>query len=209
VDWIVDQQTDRNRVTPQTAEQPRVRMRQSAWLIYAHSDHSGRSKRMPWELGCFDSFRPAVAILPIVQFSRVLRRSGVSQPRSVYQCDAGNCVGRQRGGVLDRDIGISASSLRLPEPRDRAIRHHLTHQTEYGPSLKLASRVSGLTGRSTSAVTWCDEFAHRCCRSIPRPRTPRRSRDTRFTRCRLRGSAGRGADTLRSSAATQAACAAS
>ena len=67
VDWIVDPQMDRSRVTPETAERLRQRMRQSASLIYAHSNQSGSSKWMPWELGFFDGFRSAVAIMPIAQ----------------------------------------------------------------------------------------------------------------------------------------------
>jgi hypothetical protein len=67
VDWIVDPQMDRSRVTPETAERLRRRMRQSASLIYAHSYQSGSSKWMPWELGYFDGFRSAVAVLPIAQ----------------------------------------------------------------------------------------------------------------------------------------------
>lgn len=67
VDWIVDPLTDRSRVTPDTAEQLRQRMRQSASLVYAHSNQSGSSKWMPWELGYFDGFRSAVAVLPIAQ----------------------------------------------------------------------------------------------------------------------------------------------
>lgn len=67
VDWIVDSQMDRSRVTPETAERLRQRMRQSASLVYAHSNQSGSSKWMPWELGYFDGFRSAVAILPVAQ----------------------------------------------------------------------------------------------------------------------------------------------
>lgn len=65
VDWIVDPQLDRAAVTSRTAEQVRGRMRQSKALIYAHSLNSGKSRWMPWELGYFDGFRSAVAILPI------------------------------------------------------------------------------------------------------------------------------------------------
>src|SRR6266581_3241453 len=67
VDWIVDAQMDRSRVTSETAERLRQRMRQSASLVYAHSLQSGSSKWMPWELGYFDGFRSAVAILPVAQ----------------------------------------------------------------------------------------------------------------------------------------------
>jgi hypothetical protein len=67
VDWVVDPEMDRSRVSPETAERLRQRMRQSASLVYAHSNQSGSSKWMPWELGYFDGFRSAVAVLPIVQ----------------------------------------------------------------------------------------------------------------------------------------------
>lgn len=65
VDWIVDPQLDRSKITSGTAEQLRTRMRQSKTLIYAHSVNAGDSKWMPWELGYFDGFRSAVAVLPI------------------------------------------------------------------------------------------------------------------------------------------------
>ena len=67
VDWIEDAQLDRSRVTAQTAELLRTRMRHSRSLIFATSETSSRSKWMPWELGYFDGFRPGfVAILPLV-----------------------------------------------------------------------------------------------------------------------------------------------
>ena len=67
VDWIVDREMDRSRVTSTTAERLRERMRQSSSLIYAHSSAAVSSKWMPWELGYFDGFKSAVAILPITQ----------------------------------------------------------------------------------------------------------------------------------------------
>lgn len=70
VDWIVDQKMDRSSVTSETAEQLRQRMRQSKSLVYAHSTQSPSSKWMPWELGYFDGFRSAVAVLPIAKTSQ-------------------------------------------------------------------------------------------------------------------------------------------
>lgn len=67
VDWIVDHEMDRSKVTPATAERLRKRMRQSSSLIYAHSSAAASSKWMPWELGYFDGFKSAVAVLPIVR----------------------------------------------------------------------------------------------------------------------------------------------
>lgn len=67
VDWLEDPQLDRSRVTPATAETLRLRMRSCLSLIYLHSDNSSSSKWMPWELGFFDGFKGAVAILPVTK----------------------------------------------------------------------------------------------------------------------------------------------
>lgn len=67
VDWIVDPQLSRERVTAATADKLRQRMRASQSMIFATSDSSPSSKWMPWELGYFDGFRNGrVAVLPIV-----------------------------------------------------------------------------------------------------------------------------------------------
>ena len=67
VDWIVDKQLDRTRVTPATANVLRKRMRASDSLIFATSQSSPNSKWMPWELGYFDGFHPGrIAVLPLV-----------------------------------------------------------------------------------------------------------------------------------------------
>lgn len=65
VDWLEDPQLDRSNVTPATAEVIRLRMRQCKSLIYVHTANSRSSKWMPWELGYFDGFNGAVAILPV------------------------------------------------------------------------------------------------------------------------------------------------
>lgn len=67
VDWLEDPQLDRSHVTPATAEVIRERMRQCKSLVYVHSANSGSSKWMPWELGYFDGFNGAVAILPVTR----------------------------------------------------------------------------------------------------------------------------------------------
>lgn len=67
VDWIVDPAMDRSRVTPQTAETLRTRMRQSKSLVYAHSNNSTSSKWMPWELGFFDGFNGNIVVFPVAQ----------------------------------------------------------------------------------------------------------------------------------------------
>jgi hypothetical protein len=70
VDWIEDTQLDRSKVTPETAETLRQRMRHCRFMLYATSKASPNSKWMPWELGYFDGLRPnKIGILPIVQSS--------------------------------------------------------------------------------------------------------------------------------------------
>lgn len=66
VDWVNDVQLDRTRVTPQTADLLRRRMRQCQTLIYAATDNATGSKWMPWELGYFDGLRNQnVAVMPL------------------------------------------------------------------------------------------------------------------------------------------------
>lgn len=67
VDWLEDTQLDRSRVTPETADLLRNRMRACSSLIYIATDNASSSKWMPWELGYFDGYRNnAVAILPVL-----------------------------------------------------------------------------------------------------------------------------------------------
>lgn len=67
VDWVDDPQLDRAKVSKETAELLRRRMRQSTSLVFAATEAASDSKWMPWELGYFDGFRPnQVAILPLV-----------------------------------------------------------------------------------------------------------------------------------------------
>lgn len=69
VDWLVDKQLERNRVTPQTADVLRHRMRSSDSMFFATSDSSPNSKWMPWELGYFDGLRQGrIAVLPLVPY---------------------------------------------------------------------------------------------------------------------------------------------
>lgn len=67
VDWIDDPQLDRSRVTRKTAIALRRRMKQCRSLLYLHTEHSGSSKWMPWELGYFDGREGRAAILPVVE----------------------------------------------------------------------------------------------------------------------------------------------
>lgn len=67
VDWIDDAHLDRARVTRETADLLRRRMKQSSSLLWVATDAASQSKWMPWELGYFDGYRSNhVAILPLV-----------------------------------------------------------------------------------------------------------------------------------------------
>ena len=66
VDWIVDDDLDRGKVSGATADRLRRRMDQCSALFYLHSVSSQSSRWMPWELGFFDGSNGNVAVLPIV-----------------------------------------------------------------------------------------------------------------------------------------------
>ena len=68
VDWIQDRNLSRDRVTKETAEVLRQRMKNSKCLFFATTSGSSTSKWMPWELGFKDGHNQKAAILPIVQF---------------------------------------------------------------------------------------------------------------------------------------------
>jgi hypothetical protein len=66
IDWIVDRQLDRSKVTASTASLLRKRMGQCGSLIYANSTATPSSKWMPWELGYFDGSKLGpISIMPI------------------------------------------------------------------------------------------------------------------------------------------------
>lgn len=66
MDWMNDPSLNRANVNADTAATLRVRMRQSASLMYLYSRHSQQSRWMPWELGYFDGHSGNVAILPVL-----------------------------------------------------------------------------------------------------------------------------------------------
>ncbi|MBQ0711259.1 MULTISPECIES: TIR domain-containing protein [unclassified Ochrobactrum] len=70
VDKFDDPHMKPNDVSKDTAETLRSRLRQSKSLLYLHSENSGLSMWMPWELGFFDGYRSKVAIFPITKTSR-------------------------------------------------------------------------------------------------------------------------------------------
>ncbi|HEN8709670.1 TPA: toll/interleukin-1 receptor domain-containing protein [Pseudomonas putida] len=71
VDWVEDEQLDREHVNRETAEKLRQRMRSCSSMIYIATEQSSTSRWMPWELGYFDGYKPgAVAVLPLVDTER-------------------------------------------------------------------------------------------------------------------------------------------
>lgn len=67
VDKYSDPQLSPDNVTKQTAEILRARMRQSHALLYVYSQHSTKSRWMPWELGFFDGFNGRLGIVPVMR----------------------------------------------------------------------------------------------------------------------------------------------
>lgn len=67
VDKYSDPQLSPDSVTVKTADILRLRMRQSHSLLYVYSQHSTRSRWMPWELGFFDGHNGRVGVLPITR----------------------------------------------------------------------------------------------------------------------------------------------
>jgi hypothetical protein len=67
VDWIIDPDLDRNKVTKETAEQVRKRLRSSKSLLLAFSANAGISKWVPWELGYVDGNKQNCAIIPVAE----------------------------------------------------------------------------------------------------------------------------------------------
>ncbi len=65
VDWIHDRNLSRDKVTKETAEVLRARMRTSKSLFFATPSGGTTSKWMPWELGFQDGHNGRAAILPI------------------------------------------------------------------------------------------------------------------------------------------------
>jgi hypothetical protein len=66
--WI-EADPESYKVTPETAERIRTRMRSCKGLLYGTSQNAENSKWMPWELGYFDGIRGKVAVCPITDSS--------------------------------------------------------------------------------------------------------------------------------------------
>ena len=67
IDKYSDPQLSPENATQKTATILRDRMRNSNSLLYLYSQHSKRSRWMPWELGFFDGLKGAVGVLPVTQ----------------------------------------------------------------------------------------------------------------------------------------------
>jgi hypothetical protein len=67
VDKYSDPHLSPDRVTAETAELLRRRMRQCAALLYVYSRYSQKSRWMPWELGYFDALRGKVGVIPVTR----------------------------------------------------------------------------------------------------------------------------------------------
>lgn len=65
VDKYSDPHLSPDKVTIETAEILRGRMRKSNTLLYIYSQHSQKSRWMPWELGFFDGIKGDVGVIPV------------------------------------------------------------------------------------------------------------------------------------------------
>lgn len=83
VDWYIDRQLNRDKVTSATATLLRTRMDHCRCLLFVVSSNSSESKWMPWELGYKDgntgknSSLGQVAIVPLVKESGRYEYNGV------------------------------------------------------------------------------------------------------------------------------------
>lgn len=69
VDWIVDDDLDRNKVTKSSALKIRNRLNNSRSLLLAISENAAISKWIPWELGYVDGNTNKCAIIPVSKIS--------------------------------------------------------------------------------------------------------------------------------------------
>ena len=65
VDFMVDPQMDRRKVTKESTERIQNRLKHSKSLIYAQSSNAAMSKWMPWELGVVDGNTSKCFIMPV------------------------------------------------------------------------------------------------------------------------------------------------
>jgi hypothetical protein len=65
IDWLVDTELDRTKVTKRNADILRQQMDHCRCLLYVPTDNSDKSVWMPWELGYMDGKSGRAAILPL------------------------------------------------------------------------------------------------------------------------------------------------
>ena len=65
LDFMIDPQMDRGKVTKETATCIQSRLKHSKCLIYAQSSNATMSKWMPWELGVVDGNTSKCFIMPV------------------------------------------------------------------------------------------------------------------------------------------------
>jgi hypothetical protein len=76
IDWIVDNDLNRDNVSAATAGRIKERMKKCKCLFYATSTNSSVSKWMPWETGLMDGLKSRVAICPFLDNSDTEQFSG-------------------------------------------------------------------------------------------------------------------------------------
>lgn len=69
IDWVVDKNLNRERVTPDTANLIKERIKASMGTAYVSTGNSTSSKWCPWELGVSDGLKGRVCILPVMESS--------------------------------------------------------------------------------------------------------------------------------------------
>lgn len=125
VDWVDDQALDRNRVTADTAELLRHRMRQCETLLYLATENAPKSKWMPWELGYFDGYKNGgVSVLPVMHESdspfegqEYLGLYPIVTEEMVVQSNTRPALGRgiHRPYGLPLDVGFTPDLPDLPD----------------------------------------------------------------------------------------------
>ncbi|WP_437935153.1 TIR domain-containing protein [Sorangium sp. So ce341] len=64
VDWVEDEELDRQSVSKKTAERLRKRIRRSRSLLVHATEHTSLSRWVPWEIGVADGAGKRVGVLP-------------------------------------------------------------------------------------------------------------------------------------------------
>ncbi|MCC6282598.1 MAG: toll-Interleukin receptor [Saprospiraceae bacterium] len=84
VDWVIDPQADRSKVTKATAELLIKRMQQSRSLFWATTTNAEHSRWMPWELGYKHGENGKCAILPVKESKNALDNFAGQEYLGIY-----------------------------------------------------------------------------------------------------------------------------